>query len=105
MSPGYRHRHHDLGDIKLPQNLIGHVQIPLTQTQKEISLSYPQIESIYVGRGALAAKDSLNAKSCIIVVPVCKTPLNAKDKTKLAEWLKLRLSSEDVVLFPVSDKN
>ncbi len=80
-------------------------EIPSMQIQKEISLSYPQIESIYVGRGALAAKDSLNAKSCIIVVPVCKTPLNAKDKTKLAEWLKLRLSSEDVVLFPVSDKN
>ena len=36
---------------------------------------------------------------------MCKTPLNAKDKTKLAEWIKLRLASEDVVLFPVSDKN
>ncbi len=55
-----------MGDIKLPQNLIGHVQIPLTQIQKEISLSYPRIGSIYFGRAPLTASASrgLSGQEC-----------------------------------------
>lgn len=67
MPLGYRHRHYDLGDIKLPQNLIGHVQIPFTQTQKEISLSYPRIGSIYFGRRApltASASRGLSGQEC-----------------------------------------
>lgn len=42
-------------------------EIPFTQTQKEISLSYPQIESIYFGRRApltASASRGLSGQEC-----------------------------------------
>lgn len=76
-------------------------EIPYVQIQKEISLSYPQVEDIYISRGAFVAKDSLDAKSCILVVPQCTDSIKVEDKIKLEEWLKLRLASENVVLIPL----
>ena len=76
-------------------------EIPYVQIQKEISLSYPQVEDIYISRGAFVAKDSLDAKSCILVVPQCTDSIKVEDKIKLEEWLKLRLASENVVLIPM----
>lgn len=76
-------------------------EIPFVQIQKEISLSYPQVEDIYISRGAFVAKDSLDAKPCILVVPQCTDSIKIEDKIKLEEWLKLRLASENVVLIPM----
>lgn len=76
-------------------------EIPYVQIQKEIRLSYPQVEDIYISRGAFVAKDSLDAKSCILVVPQCTDSIKVEDKIKLEEWLKLRLASENVVLIPM----
>ena len=39
-------------------------EIPFTQTQKEISLSYPQIESIYFGRRAPLTASASRGWSC-----------------------------------------
>lgn len=76
-------------------------EIPYMQLQKEIALSYPQIGDIYFGRGALAARDSLNASPCIIVIPKCSDSLRVEEKIKLTEWLKLRLATENVVILPI----
>ena len=76
-------------------------EIPYMQLQKEIALSYPQIGDIYCGRGALAARDSLNASPCIIVIPKCSDSLRVEEKIKLTEWLKLRLATENVVILPI----
>lgn len=76
-------------------------EIPYMQLQKEIALSYPQIGDIYFGRGALAARDSLNACPCIIVIPKCSDSLRVEEKIKLTEWLKLRLATENVVILPI----
>ena len=76
-------------------------EIPYMQLQKEIALSYPQIGDIYFGRGALAARDSLNASTCIIVIPKCSDSLRVEEKIKLTEWLKLRLATENVVILPI----
>ena len=76
-------------------------EIPYMQLQKEIALSYPQVGDVYFGRGALAARDSLNASPCIIVIPKCSDSLRVEEKIKLTEWLKLRLATENVVILPI----
>lgn len=76
-------------------------EIPYIQIQREISLTYPQVEDIYITRGAYVAQDSLNAKSCLLVIPECTDSLRTDERIKLTEWLKLRLATEDVVLLPI----
>ena len=74
-------------------------EIPYSQIQKEISLSYPQVEDIYIARGAYVAKDSL--ANCLLVIPGCTDSLRTDEQIKLTEWLKLRLATEEIVLLPI----
>ena len=94
-------RDHEIQKLKQQLKSVKAEEIQYTQIQKEISLSYPQISNVYITRGAYAQKDSTEAMNCVLVVPECANPLTAEEQLKLTEWLKIRLTSENVVVLPV----
>ena len=94
-------REAEIQQLKDELKLLRGNEIPYMQLQKEIELSYPQVGDIYFGRGAFAAKDSLNAMPCLVVIPQCSDSLRVEERIKLTEWLKLRLATENVVILPI----
>ena len=72
--------------------------LPYVQLAREISGIFPSVRSVVIARGASVIADSANAIPCISVIVRPDSLLAPAESVKLAEWLRVRLSSDAVVL-------
>ena len=79
-------------------------EIPYTQISREIVSQYPQVEEIYISRGADVTTDSLYTKDCILVVAKTQRALGDEAKLRMTEFLKARLNYTTVVVINALDK-
>ena len=79
-------------------------EIPYTQISREIVSQYPQVEEIYISRGADVTTDSLYTKDCILVVAKTQRALGDEAKLRMTEFLKARLNDPTVVVINALDK-
>ncbi len=79
-------------------------EIPYTQISREIVSQYPQVEEIYISRGADVTTDSLYTKDCILVVAKTQRALGDEAKLRMTEFLKARLNDTTVVVINALDK-
>lgn len=79
-------------------------EIPYTQISREIVSQYPQVEEIYISRGADVTTDSLYTKDCILVVVKTQRALGDEAKLRMTEFLKARLNDTTVVVINALDK-
>ena len=72
--------------------------IPYTQISREIVSQYPQVKELYLTRGADVVTDSLYSKDCILVVARTERVLDDEAKSKMTDYLKVRLNDTSVVV-------
>ena len=73
-------------------------EIPFEQIAKEIHSQYPQIEKMFIARGAEVRCDSLASTKGLVLMTESAKPLPADDIRKLESWLKIRLGDSTAVV-------
>ena len=73
--------------------------IPYVRIAKEVANQYPAVRSLFVARGAEVTVGEETAVSGLLVVIFTSEPLGEDEKSRLANWLKIRLDSENVRLY------
>jgi len=73
-------------------------EIPFVQITREITSQYPEIQDLYLSRGAFVNKDSLSENPCILVVAKTEMELDKQKADKLTDWLRIRLNDSTVTL-------
>ena len=72
--------------------------IAYVQITREIISSYPSVKQVKLAHGASVVADSLYAHPCLTAIIKCDTPMDDEQKTKLNNWLKIRLNTEELTL-------
>lgn len=72
-------------------------EIPYDQLAKELRYHHPEIEKIYIGKGA-AVSDSISTDSQIIVLVNSKAEISQANLGSITEWLKIRLDNDNVIV-------
>lgn len=72
--------------------------LPYVQLTREIKSSYQGIKEVTLSRGATVTADSLKMQELIVAVVKTEKPLAAEEVIRLTEWLKIRLSAENILL-------
>lgn len=87
-------------NVKLQQQveLSSAKALPYVQLTREIKNSYPVIKEVTLSRGATVTADSLKMTELIVAVVKTEENLDDREMDKLAEWLKIRLSTDDILL-------
>lgn len=79
-------------------------EIPFEQITREAVNQYPHITSLFVARGAeVSAKDFSRSNGLLAVVRTSE-PLSEEEKTRLTDWLKIRLNIQNVTLYEIKDE-
>lgn len=82
--------------IKLLENQLIKLQrkqYPLADIKEELSIQYPQLQSIYIGDMINASKDTV----CHAVVKF-KPPLRSRDRQKVEAWLQTRTKTDSLIV-------
>ena len=66
-------------------------EIPYAQIAKEIRSQYPDIQDMFIARGAEVKSDSLALSKGIVLVTKSEKPLSESLASRLESWLKIRL--------------
>ncbi|MFA6859231.1 MAG: hypothetical protein WCR48_05905, partial [Bacteroidales bacterium] len=65
----------------------------------EIASQYPDIQDLYITKGAeMRQSDSLSASDRLLVVAKTKKRLSEEQTKRLGDWLKIRLEDSTVVI-------
>jgi uncharacterized membrane protein len=70
--------------------------MPYMQIANEISVSYPAIKHVYIGRGNHIAIDSLSISPCLVVKVKSDTLMSESSLEQFKKWIKVRLQSEHI---------
>lgn len=91
-------REEEIRQLKEELRLAKGDDIAYVQITREIISSYPSVKAVKLAHGASVAADSLYAHPCLTAIIKCDTPMNEEQTTKLNNWLKIRLNSEEITL-------
>ena len=72
--------------------------IPYSQLAREASALYPEIEELYVSRGARISTDSLSTSLGTLIVARTSAPVAPEKQREIAGWLRIRLNDDAVEL-------
>lgn len=72
--------------------------LPYVQITREIMNSYPGISSVTLSQGAMVTADSLQVKEQVVAIVKTESDLTPEEKTRLDNWLRIRLNTENVIL-------
>ena len=88
-------------EIKRLEKIINEMQqesIPYSQIYKEITSQYPSVSEIFISRGALVKGSDAETSDMGFVIVRTSRPLNLSEKSKLSNWLKIRIGIENLIL-------
>lgn len=72
--------------------------LPYVQITREIKNSYPGINSVILSQGAMVTADSLQVTEQVVAIVKTTNELTEEEETRLNNWLKIRLNTEEVIL-------
>ena len=78
--------------------------IPYIQIAKEAKSFYPSVNTIGISRGSSVSTDSLALRKTTFVNATTSSKMKEEEETKLLEWLKIRLNTDDVALTITTEK-
>ena len=78
--------------------------IPYIQIAKEAKSFYPSVNTIGISRGSSVSTDSLDVRKTTFVNATTSSKMKEEEETKLLEWLKIRLNTDDVALTITTEK-
>ncbi len=79
--------------------------IPYIQITREAVNQYPSIVSLFVANGAEVAAGNFTKTDGLIAVARTSRPLDDEEKSRLKNWLKIRLNTENVTLYEFATDN
>ena len=91
-------REDEIRQLKEELRLAKGDDIAYVQITREIISTYPSVKHVRLAQGASVAADSLYAQPCITAIIKCEEPISEEQTTKLSNWLKIRLNSEEITL-------
>ena len=91
-------REEEIRQLKEELRLAKGDDIAYVQITREIISSYPSVKQVKLAHGASVAADSLYAHPCLTAIIRCDTPMDEEQTTKLNNWLKIRLNTEELAL-------
>ena len=91
-------REEEIRQLKEELRLAKGDDIAYVQITREIISTYPSVKAVKLAHGASVAADSLYAHPCLTAIIKCDTPMDEEQTTKLSNWLKIRLNSEEITL-------
>ena len=74
-------------------------EIPFEQITREAVNQYPAIVSLFVARGAEVAVSDFDRHDGLLAVVKTSAPLDESEKSRLTNWLKIRLNTQNVTLY------
>ena len=74
------------------------MEIPTQSIAKELFAQHPEINNISLTRGSAVDADSLCVKECIMVFIDSDTNIDPELRTRIENWLKVRLDNDNVIL-------
>lgn len=78
-------------------------EIPFEQITREAVNQYPHITSLFVARGAEVSTKDFSRSNGLLAVVRTSEPLSEEEKTRLTDWLKIRLNIQNVTLYEIKD--
>lgn len=78
-------------------------EIPFEQITREAVNQYPHITSLFVARGAEVSAKGFSRSNGLLAVVRTSEPLSEEEKTRLTDWLKIRLNIQNVTLYEIKD--
>ena len=88
-------------EIRMLQTELARLQateIPYAQITREMISQYPEVQEVFIGKGASMQADSLRPQNRIMILTRTQEPLAKSRLEKMEEWLKIRLSDSTVVV-------
>ena len=73
--------------------------IPYEQVAREAVNQYPSIQSIFIARGAKVNSGDFRKNDGLLAVVTTAEPLDNDEKSRLTNWLRIRLGIENVTLY------
>ena len=74
-------------------------EIPFEQITREAVNQYPSIVSMFVARGAEVSVSDFDRHDGLLAVVKTSAPLDESEKSRLTNWLKIRLNTQNVTLY------
>ena len=78
--------------------------IPYVQITREVASQYPAVVSLCIARGAEVAADSLGKTDGVVVLATTSGRLDDGQRTRLADWMKIRLGTDNLKLYELDEK-
>ncbi|MBO4595004.1 MAG: DUF389 domain-containing protein [Bacteroidales bacterium] len=72
--------------------------LPYNQLAREASALYPEIDELFVSRGARVSTDSLSTTLGTLIVARTSAPVTPAREREIASWLRIRLNDDSVQL-------
>ena len=74
------------------------------QITREVASQYPAVVSLCIARGAEVAADSLGKTDGVVVLATTSGRLDGGQRTRLADWMKIRLGTDNLKLYELDEK-
>lgn len=71
-------------------------QLPAAQLAAELQVQMPDIVRITMAKGTAMEKDVVRSENQVVVIVYCNKMPGETERTKVLEWLKVRLQVEDI---------
>jgi hypothetical protein len=71
-------------------------QLPAAQLAAELQVQMPDIVRITMAKGTAVEKDVVTSENQVVVIVYCNKMPGETERTKVLEWLKVRLQVEDI---------
>jgi len=88
-------------EIKRLEKMIEEMQqndIPYVQITKEIINQYPSVKEVFISRGAGVKAEDMMRTDAVFIVVKTDAELDVQERTRLANWLKIRLNFDNIIL-------
>ncbi|MBO4446604.1 MAG: DUF389 domain-containing protein [Bacteroidales bacterium] len=80
-------------------NELRRAEIPYLQISREVKSQYPELNDIYISRGARVVSDTTDREEkCILIVAESADSLSRDNLRRLEDWLKVRLADTTVTV-------
>lgn len=71
-------------------------QLPAAQLAAELQVQMPDIVRVTMAKGTALEKDVVTSENQVVVIVYCNKMPSETERTKVLEWLKVRLQVEDI---------
>ncbi len=76
-------------------------ELPYAQITKEVVSQYPDVKEMFISKGANVQSGTWQENKGILIVVKAAEPMSENEKSTLTNWLKIRLETENIMLYVI----